>query len=218
MGIMDAKAVLTDAAGRPVDVAGAVLAGISQQVLHEMPGGNSIAWLVWHAARQMDVQLSGLPGEEQVWVSGGWAERLGMQRAADAFGFGDSRDDVARTTVGDASILEDYLGAVVAALIYGAYFVLRSSVDEPRKRGRIAAVYNLFAVVTAPFLLYVLPRQMESLHPGGEGSPAFSQTDLAPIMRLVFYPAVLGFIALFWWIYTQRVRARLVERRLEDAL
>ncbi len=117
MGIMDAKAVLTDAAGRPVDAARAVLAGISQQVLHEMPGGNSIAWLVWHAARQMDVQLSGLHGEEQVWVAGGWAERLGMQRAADSFGFGDSRDDVARTTVGDASILEDYFGAVVATLI-----------------------------------------------------------------------------------------------------
>lgn len=106
--------------------------------------------------------------------------------------------------------------AAVELLIFGAYFVLRSSIDEPRKRGRIAAVYNLFAVVTAPFLLYVLPRQMESLHPGGEGSPAFSQTDLAPVMRLVFYPAVLGFIALFWWVYAQRVRARLIERRLEE--
>ncbi len=106
--------------------------------------------------------------------------------------------------------------AAVELLILGAYFVLRSSIDEPRKRGRIAAVYNLFAVVTAPFLLYVLPRQMQSLHPGGEGSPAFSQTDLAPIMRMVFYPAVIGFIALFWWIYTQRVRVRLAERRLDE--
>ncbi len=108
--------------------------------------------------------------------------------------------------------------AAVELLILGAYFVLRSSIDEPRRRGRIAAVYNLFAVVTAPFLLYVLPRQMQSLHPGGEGSPAFSQTDLAPIMRVVFYPAVIGFIALFWWIYTQRVRLRLAERRLEETV
>ncbi|MDX1530338.1 MAG: cytochrome c biogenesis protein CcsA [Rhodothermales bacterium] len=105
--------------------------------------------------------------------------------------------------------------AAVQLLIYGAYFVLRSAVDEEQRRARIAAVYNLFAVVTVPFLLYVLPRQMRSLHPGAEGSPAFSDTDLAPIMRVVFYPAVLGFIALFWWIYTQRTRLRLVERRLE---
>lgn len=107
--------------------------------------------------------------------------------------------------------------AAVVLMIYGAYFVLRSSVEEERLRGRIAAVYNLFAVVTMPFLLYVLPRQMESLHPGAEGSPAFSETDLAPVMRLVFYPAVLGFIALWWWVYTQRVRLRMAERRLEEA-
>lgn len=104
--------------------------------------------------------------------------------------------------------------ALVQVMIYGAYFVLRSSVDEPRKRGRLAAVYNLFAVVTVPFLLYVLPRQMESLHPGADGNPAFD--DLAPGMRTVFYPAVLGFFGLFWWVYTQRVRERLLAHRLEE--
>jgi len=96
--------------------------------------------------------------------------------------------------------------AAVLLLIYGGYFVLRDAIDTPRTRGRIAAVYNLFAVVTMPFLLYILPRQMQSLHPGGEGSPAFSQTDLAPAMRWVFYPSILGFIGLFWLLYTQRVR------------
>jgi heme exporter protein C len=104
--------------------------------------------------------------------------------------------------------------AAVQILIYGAYFVLRSSVDEERRRGRLAAVYNLFAVVTVPFLLYVLPRQMDSLHPGAEGNPAFG--DLAPGMRVVFYPAVVGFIALWWWIYTQRVRLKLAERALAE--
>lgn len=114
---MDAKTVLTDAATRPVGAARAVLDGISVEVLHTMPGGNSIAWLVWHAARQMDVQLSDLGGGEQVWTSGDWGSRLGLQRDADSFGFGDSPDDVARTTVEDASVLGDYLAAVVAALI-----------------------------------------------------------------------------------------------------
>ncbi|MEM1044070.1 MAG: cytochrome c biogenesis protein CcsA [Bacteroidota bacterium] len=108
--------------------------------------------------------------------------------------------------------------AAVQLMILAAYFVLRSSVEEPRKRGRIAAVYNLFATAVMPFLLYVLPRQLDSLHPGAEGNPAFSQTDLAPEMRVVFYPAVVGFIALFWWIYTQRVRVRLAERQVEEAV
>lgn len=104
--------------------------------------------------------------------------------------------------------------AAVQLLIYGAYFVLRTSLDDPDRRARIAAVYNVFAAVTVPFLLYVVPRQMASLHPGAEGNPAFSDiTD--PKMRLIFYPAVIGFIGLFWVLYTQRVRTALLKWRLD---
>lgn len=103
--------------------------------------------------------------------------------------------------------------AAVQLLIYGAYFVLRTAIEDPRKRARIAAVYNLFAAATVPFLLYVLPRQLQSLHPGADGNPAFSKiTD--PTMRLVFYPAIIGFIALFWVLYTQRVRLATLKYRL----
>ena len=104
--------------------------------------------------------------------------------------------------------------AAVLLLIYGGYFVLRDAIDTPSARGRIAAVYNLFAVVTMPFLLYILPRQMPSLHPGGEGTPAFSQTDLAPAMRWVFYPSVSGFFGLLWLLYTQRVRLAWIREAL----
>ncbi len=98
-------------------------------------------------------------------------------------------------------------------LILGAYFVLRSALDDPLKRARIAAVYNLFSVTTMPFLLYVIPRQMESLHPGAEGNPAFSEIT-HPIMRLVFYPAIIGFIGIFWVVYTQRVRTAYLKYRV----
>ncbi len=104
--------------------------------------------------------------------------------------------------------------AAVEVLIFGGYFVLRSSLDDPEKRARIAAVYNLFAFATLPFLLYVLPRQMESLHPGADGNPAFSEIT-HPIMRLVFYPAIIGFIGLFWILYTQRVRAAVLREAAE---
>ena len=103
--------------------------------------------------------------------------------------------------------------AAIGVLMYGAYFVLRSTVDDPTKRARLAAVYNLFASSTLPFLLYVLPRQMESLHPGADGNPAFSEIT-HPIMRLVFYPAIIGFIGLFWIIYTQRVRLNVLKQRI----
>lgn len=105
--------------------------------------------------------------------------------------------------------------AAVQLLIYGAYFTLRSALDDPEKRARVAAVYNLFAAATVPFLLYVLPRQMDSLHPGAEGNPAFSEIT-HPVMRLVFYPAVIGFIGLFWVLYTQRVRLAQAARRIDE--
>ena len=105
--------------------------------------------------------------------------------------------------------------AAIGVLIYGAYFVLRSTIDDAQKKARISAVYNLFATSTLPFLLYVLPRQFESLHPGAEGNPAFSEIT-HPIMRLVFYPAVIGFIGLFWIIYTQRVRLNVLKQRTSN--
>jgi heme exporter protein C len=96
-------------------------------------------------------------------------------------------------------------------LLCGAYFVLRGALDDERRRGRLAADYVLFATATLPFLTYVLPRRMDSLHPGAEGNPAFSQMDIAPQMRWVFYAAVVGFFLLSGWLYTARVRMRRAE-------
>ncbi len=80
-------------------------------------GGNSIAWLLWHAARQMDVQLLALSGGESVWRSGDWAQRLGVHRDEDDFGMGDSPDDVSALQVSDVAALGEYLGACVEALV-----------------------------------------------------------------------------------------------------
>ena len=103
----------------------------------------------------------------------------------------------------------------VQLLIGAAYFILRGSIDEPRRRARLSGAYALFATSTMPFLTYVLPRRMQSLHPGAEGNPAFSQMDIAPQMRWIFYAASAGFLMLGWWLYTQRVRARVAELRAE---
>jgi heme exporter protein C len=85
--------------------------------------------------------------------------------------------------------------SALTLLLFVSYFILRSAVDDPKKRARLAAVYHVFAVTTVPFLLYVIPRQLPSLHPGADGNPAFSEVT-APELRLIFYPAVIGFIGL----------------------
>ncbi len=104
--------------------------------------------------------------------------------------------------------------SALAMMIYVAYFVLRSAFDDPEKRAKIAAVYNIFAATTIPFLLYIIPRQLPSLHPGADGNPAFSDLT-APELRWVFYPAVIGFIGLGWWIKDIFYRYRRLQNKLE---
>ncbi len=104
----------------------------------------------------------------------------------------------------------------IQLLICGAYFVLRGAVENEPLRARLAAAYALFATATMPFLTYVLPRRMASLHPGAEGNPAFSEMDIAPEMRWVFYLSAIGFLLLAWWIYTLRVRTRVAEILVEE--
>lgn len=106
--------------------------------------------------------------------------------------------------------------AALAMMIYVAYFVLRSAFDDDDKRAKLSAVYNIFAVTTIPFLLYVVPRQLTSLHPGADGNPAFSEITAAEL-RYILYPAMLGFIALGFWIYEIIYRYKTVQYKAENA-
>ena len=49
-------------------------------------------------------------------------------------------------------------------------------------------------------LIFILPRLTDSLHPGNGGNPGFNVYDLNSQLRIVFYPAVIGFICLGLWI------------------
>jgi heme exporter protein C len=101
----------------------------------------------------------------------------------------------------------------VALLIYLAYFVLRSSFDDLDKRARVSAIYNIFAFATLIPLLYIVPRMFDSLHPGMGGNPAFSKLDLDNTMRMVFYPAILGWMLLGIWIADVASRVEGLRRR-----
>ncbi|MBD0297451.1 MAG: ABC transporter permease [Flavisolibacter sp.] len=98
------------------------------------------------------------------------------------------------------------IGAAIALLIYFAYLVLRSSVDDIDKRARISAVYNIFAFAFLFPSIWIIPRLLPSLHPGGEGNPALNYNDIDARMRLVFYPAILGWTLLGVWIVSLKVR------------
>ena len=102
-------------------------------------------------------------------------------------------------------------GTAITMLIYLAYFVLRNSIDDPRKRARISGVYNIFAFVMMIVFIGILLRMTDSLHPGNGGNPGFNSYDLDNRLRLVFYPAVLGWILVGTWIASLRYRLRTLE-------
>ncbi|MGY2134244.1 cytochrome c biogenesis protein [Hymenobacter sp. HD11105] len=107
-------------------------------------------------------------------------------------------------------------GAAIAMLIYGAYIVLRSSFTDEQQRARISAVYNIFAFAAAIPLLFVLPRLTDSLHPGAGGNPGFSNYDLDSNMRMVFYPAVIGWTLIGFWITQVSSRLEFLKQKIYE--
>lgn len=107
-------------------------------------------------------------------------------------------------------------GVAIGILIYLAYFILRNSIIDELKKARIAAVYNIFAYVMLIVFIMILPRLTDSLHPGNGGNPAFAKYDLDSNMRLVFYPAVIGWIMLSWWILEINNRYSKLKSTLND--
>lgn len=105
------------------------------------------------------------------------------------------------------------IGAAIALLIYFAYFVLRGSITDIDKRARISAVYNVFAFAFLFPSIWIIPRLMESLHPGGQGNPALNYKDVDPRMRLVLYPAWIGWILLGVWITSLKVRMNILQEK-----
>jgi heme exporter protein C len=108
-------------------------------------------------------------------------------------------------------------GAAVTMLIYAAYLVLRGSVNDEQQRARLSAIYNIFAFSAAIPLLFIMPRLAEaSLHPGMGGNPGFSKYDLDSAMRLVFYPAVIGWTLLGVWITEVACRLAFVQEKIYE--
>ena len=113
----------------------------------------------------------------------------------------------AKNTWGDFCTNDPKLNsAAIGMLMYAAYFVLRSSIEDEEKKARISAVYNLFCLPVFIVLIFVLPRLTASLHPGNGGNPGFNSYDLDSRLRMVFYPAVLGWIFLGFWIADIQIR------------
>ncbi|TNL99353.1 DinB family protein [Corynebacterium tapiri] len=140
---MDGLEIFRNFASRPIAQLRA-LPQLTTEQLNARPGDhpNSISWLLWHAARQADVQLSELTGHAQLWKRGGYRAQLELGPLGDSFGLGHTPQEAAEITLTSQTLPSalDYLNAVIGEIV--AYFptadldeVVDDSWDPPTTRG-----------------------------------------------------------------------------------
>lgn len=117
MECMNGTDILSDFISRPVDAARA-LPDLTAEQLNAHPGGhpNSVAWLLWHTGREIDVQTADLTGGPQAWDTGDFRDRFNLGPVGDAVGFGQSPQEAAGIRVDDQQLLLAYLEASMNSL------------------------------------------------------------------------------------------------------
>ncbi len=86
-----------------------------------------------------------------------------------------------------------------ALLFYAAYLAFRGAVADPETRRRLSAAYAALGLVVAPFLFFVAPRLVYSLHP----EPVINtqgKVEMNARMLTVLLVSAASFTALFYWM------------------
>ena len=111
---------------------------------------------------------------------------------------------------------------LVIMIIYFAYLILRSSIEDENKKARLSSVYSILSFITVPFLFFIIPRQFASLHPGAKddgttGPVIDTQTGMLDSeLALTYYISLAGFIIIFFWLFSLYTRYKLLEYKQLD--
>jgi hypothetical protein len=113
---MDISALLLELYDRIPPLVADAVDGLSEEELtwSPAPGANSIGWLVWHLARVQDHHVAELLGTEQIWVSGDWARRFGLEPDPSNTGYGHGPADERAVRPEGPNVLLGYLSEVDA--------------------------------------------------------------------------------------------------------
>ncbi|MFD5813869.1 DUF664 domain-containing protein [Streptomyces sp. NPDC127038] len=113
---MLAKDIIVDGFGRVREEVHAAVGGLAPEVLNARPAedANSLSWLVWHLTRVQDDHVADAAGTEQVWFTGDWGKRFGLDLPRADTGYGHTSAQVARVRVESGDLLLGYHDAVHA--------------------------------------------------------------------------------------------------------
>ena len=100
----------------------------------------------------------------------------------------------------------------VLLLIYGAYFALRSAVSSDQRRAALCGVYSILAFLTVPFLIFVIPRAYQSLHPNMSILNQNLKFQMPFEILILLILSLIGMTLIFAWIYDLEVRISKLNR------
>ncbi|HOP61789.1 MAG TPA: cytochrome c biogenesis protein CcsA [Spirochaetota bacterium] len=104
---------------------------------------------------------------------------------------------------------------VILMLIYIAYLSLYSSLKDNPNRGSISAVYLIIAMITMPFLVFIIPRIYPSLHPDTIINQE-RKIHLEAAMRITLFASIVTFTLLYGYIYRLMNRISALEIKAEE--
>ncbi len=103
---------------------------------------------------------------------------------------------------------------LILLLIYAAYFSLRSAVEQDERKAQLSAVYSILAFVTVPFLIFVVPRVIETLHPENPVFETNPSKKMTPSIRMVFFASIFAFSMIFIWILKLKIEVEKVRKKI----
>jgi heme exporter protein C len=179
-------------------------------------------------------------------VSANWVGMLGFLVAAISGGIylrtGDRKWDIASLAAVEIGIVFAFIGIVTGSiwarpiwntwwtwdprltttsimlLIYAAYLMLRSGIEDPDRRARFGAIYAIVGVLSVP-LTFFSARLFRTIHPiviGTNQPGATSKLDMTPPMMLVFFFSLITFTFIFADLLWHRIRLGWLEDKVEQ--
>ena len=108
--------------------------------------------------------------------------------------------------------------ATIVELVYAAYLMLRSGIEDPDRRARFGAVYAILGFISVP-LTFASIRLLRTIHPvviGGGNASAEGEFSMTPKMLQTFLFSLLVFSLIFVDLLWHRIRLGRLADKVEQ--
>lgn len=107
----------------------------------------SVTWLIWHTAREIDLQISALADQEPLWLAD-WTKRFALELPDDTEDWRHTPEEAAKVIVNQKELLVDYLSASVELAVNYLQSIDETSLSEVIDKNWTPAVTRQARIVS----------------------------------------------------------------------